>query len=54
MNIKRVFPPKKFSYINTDSVSAKNHDSHEYRFDEEANGQRRDVTPDRDDHGDEI
>lgn len=30
------------------------HDSHEYRFDEKSDGDRRDVTPDRDDKGDKI
>ncbi|CAM4372687.1 PspC domain-containing protein [Weissella hellenica] len=30
------------------------HDHHEYRFDEKTDGDRRDVTPDRDDNGDKI
>lgn len=30
------------------------HDHHEYRFDEKSDGDRRDVTPDRDDNGDKI
>ncbi|WP_165314787.1 PspC domain-containing protein [Weissella sagaensis] len=50
------FFPFVFLYIIAAVImpETKNHDSHEYRFDEEANGQQRDVTPDRDDHGDEI